>query len=106
MLSLTVSVKENNSTVCFGNGFESIVIDARSCGVTKASLLNETMDLLFQVTGSADDLPLGAFCRNPILGYGTRVFELQNSQRDIVEVIADTTVPSCISLVQKEPKRH
>ena len=105
VLGLTVCVEGDNSTVRFGDGFESVVIDARSRGVTKASLLNETKDLVFQVTESDEDLPLEATCRHPVLGYGTRVLELHNFHSDIIEGIAHATVTSCISLVQQESER-
>lgn len=79
VLGLTVCVEGDNSTVRFGNGFDSVVIEARSGGETKPSLLNA----VFQVTDSADDLPLEVSCQHPVIGYGTRVLELQNFHSDI-----------------------
>lgn len=105
VLGLTVSVEGDNSTVRFGDGFESVVIDARSRGVTKASSLNETKDLVFQVADSADDLPLEVFYQHPVLVYGTRVLELHDFHMDIIEGVANANVTSCISLIQKESKR-
>lgn len=105
VLGLTVCVAGFNSTVRFGEGFESVFIDTRSRAEVKASLLNETKDLHFQVTHSDEDLPLDPACRHPVLGYGTRVLELRNSHMDIIEGVANATVTSCISLVQKESQR-
>lgn len=50
VLSLTIYVVGEDHTVRFGDGFESIFIDTRSRPEMKASLMNETKDLCFQVT--------------------------------------------------------
>lgn len=106
VLGLTVCVEGDNSTVRFGDGFESVFIDARNRpgSEMKASLLNETQDLLFQVAETAEDLPLDGAYRHPVLGYGTRVLELQNFHKEI-QVIANAAVSSCINLVRMESER-
>lgn len=105
VLGLTVCVVGDSHTVRFGDGFESVFIDTRIRREIKASLLNETKDLCFQVTNSDEDLPLDAACQHPVLGFGTRALELPNFHKDIIEGLAQATVTSCINLVQKESEK-
>ncbi|MCJ1462592.1 hypothetical protein MMC07_001194 [Pseudocyphellaria aurata] len=94
VLGLTVCVIGNTSTVRFGNGFESVIIDTRDRLKTKASLLNETKSLLFQVSYSHEDLPLEPTCRHPLLGFGARLLGLRHYHSELIEGIAIATVTS------------
>ena len=109
VLGLTVRVDGNVdgevSEVRFGSGFESVYI--HTCHARpKASLLNETQDLLFQVSVSDEDLRLDSACRQTVLGYGIRCLELGQFKDDMIKGLAHAVVTSCISLVKSEASRR
>lgn len=101
LLGLSVCVQYGDTVVRFGEGVESVYIDAYK-SKAKVSLVNETQDLMFQVVQSNEDLPLDAAYRHPVFGYGNRSLGLSNFGADVIKSLAHITVTSCISLVQIE----
>lgn len=105
ILGLTVCVESERGVVHFGDGFESVHIYTSQGPEAKANLVNETQDLIFRVVESDEDMPMGPTCRHPVLGYGTRILELEQYESDTMNGIALATVTSCLSLAQKESVR-
>ncbi|MCJ1424475.1 hypothetical protein MMC29_002363 [Sticta canariensis] len=105
LLGLSVCVQYRDTVVRFGEGVESVYIDA-GASKAKASLVNETQELIFQVVESNEDLPLDAACRHPVFGYGNRSLGIQQYGADVIKSLAHITVTSCISLVQFESAKQ
>lgn len=104
LLGLTVCVQGLESVVRFGDGVESLRINTLATKA-KASLFNETQDLIFRVVASNEDLPLQPTCRHPILGYGIRSLGIAGFGTEVIKNLAHITVTSCISLIQIESAR-
>lgn len=105
VLDLTVCVAGDKSTIRMSDGFEAVFADTHSCGEVRASSLNETKDVYFQVINPDEDLPLDPPYQYPVLGYGGRALVIQDFHRGIIEGIANANVTSCLSLVQKKSER-
>ncbi|MCJ1228102.1 hypothetical protein MMC12_004763 [Toensbergia leucococca] len=106
VLGLTVVVEAENDVFRFGDGPESVYIDCRYTDntdrLTQVSLLNETQDLLFHV--SEDSFGLGLLepaCRHPVLGYASRILELEVDEPHVIPSFVDAVITSCIVLVRE-----
>lgn len=46
-----------------------------------------------------------AACRHPVLGYGTRILELEQYEANVMKAVALATATSCLSLILRESVR-
>ena len=105
VLGLTTVVESSKGLVRFGEGPESVYIDSepnkRSPPVQyRASLLNETKDLLFSVDKSFEDVTLDPVLRHPLRGYGRK--RLARYDKVVAPGIVHAVVTSCLAIVQEE----
>ena len=105
VLGLTVVVESSKGLVRFGDGPESVYFD---CDLTskprdvhfRASLLNETNDLLFSIDKSFEDVTLDPVLRHPLRGYGLK--RLDRGNKEVVPGIVYAVVTSCLAIGQEE----
>ena len=111
VLGLSVVVESRGCKVKFGDEVESVYINTTDESVdgdyfrSTAALLNETNDLLFQVSESSDDAILEPACRHSVLGYGLRILELYRNPTlptDVRKGLIDVVLHSCLALVHNE----
>ena len=106
ILGLTVLVEARQKRIKFGQGQESVYINAEQqkegqTTAASAALVNETRDLLFEVENSLEDLPLQAASRHPISGYGLWMIEFEIQEPNAIRDLVYTTVVSCLHLVEE-----
>lgn len=106
VLGLTVLVEGGKDRIKFGDGAESVYINAlqEREGETvpaSAALVNETNDLLFEVVHSIEDVDIQAASRHSVAGYGLWVIEFDVQEPDVIRALIHTIIASCIQLVGK-----
>lgn len=103
VLGLSVVVESRSCKVKFGEEVESVYIipDGRDL-YPRAALLNETNDLLFQVSESNENIFLKPACRHSVLGYGLRTLEYDRYPADVMKGLIDVVLHSCLALVHRE----
>ncbi|KAG6995529.1 hypothetical protein G7Y79_00044g080000 [Physcia stellaris] len=104
VLGLSVVVESHSCKIKFGEEVESVYIicDLDPSTSPTAALLNETNDLLFQVSDSSDDAILEPACRHSVLGYGLRILEYDRYSTDVRKGLIDVVLHSCLALVHSE----
>ena len=107
VLGLTVLVERAGISIKFGNGPESVCIDAIQIKDAhtvppSASLVNETDELLFEVERSIEDVDLHPASRHSVEGYGLWVIEFKVHQPEAIENIVHTIITSCLRLIEDE----
>lgn len=107
VLGLTVLVQGASESIQFGEGPESVHINAIQSEEghlvpPSASLVNETDDLLFKVEQAIEDVDLQPACRHSLAGYGLWVIEFEIQQPQVIETIVHTVVTSSLKLIEEE----
>lgn len=109
VLGLTTVVESPKGTVRFGEGPESVYFDCDPSSKSRvipyrASLLNETNDLLFGIDKSFEDVTLDPVLRHPFRGYGLK--RLRRSDAVVVPGIVHAVFTSCLAIAQEDAVVH
>ena len=112
VLGLTVVVEsQDGASERFGQGPESVYVDCGSYNnyddpYAKASLFNETDDLLFNIDQSTDDFVLDpGVRRHQLLGFGFKLMTINQEKYAAVQSLVHAAITSAISLVKEEAAR-
>ena len=105
VLGLTIVIESSKGLVRFGDGPESVYFDCDPSSKSRdvqfrASLLNETNDLLFSIDKSFEDVTLDPVLRHPLRGYGLK--RLDRSNKMVVPSIVHAVITSCLTIAQEE----
>lgn len=106
LLGLTVEVRNNGESICFGQGHEQVLIDcelrAEMTDTTCIALLDATQEIHFSLTPDpAQEPSLEAACRHPALGFGDRILSFDIEDHIVIREIAHRVVASCLMVVRE-----
>ena len=109
VLGLTVVVEsQDGASERFGEGPESVYVDCGSYKgyddpYAKASLFNETDDLLFNIDQNTDDFVLDpGVRRHQLLGFGLELITMNKRNYSLIQSLIHASTTSAISLVKEE----